>query len=116
MPAPLTAPSRPLATAQGLRELVQNWRDGAYEAAKRLQPGVRFDDLRCMRSPGRGAAGTEIARIYLNGGAPGGDTWVAPVYLLAQLTWCGCAQFWLRHAYPPRTEARSQGEPRGAAR
>ena len=73
--------------AQGVRELTQNWRDGALEVARRIwarrnQPGG-FEDLRFVRSD-KGKKAKVV--IYVNG-APG-PAWVAPVYAVAEYTWC----------------------------
>ena len=82
--------NRGWAAEDGVRELTQNWRDGALEVAKRIwaKAGVAaargFDDLRFVRCAGR--PGDVKIDVYVNGDT--GQAWQAPVYLVASYKWC----------------------------
>ena len=88
--SPTYARKRGWGEAEGIRELTQNWRDGALEVAKRIwaTQGVAhkraFGDLRFIRHAVNGND-LEVG-VYINGDA--GDAWVAPVYLIASYHWC----------------------------
>lgn len=94
--------------SQGLRELIQNLRDGALEAARRLRSSVTFDELRFVRSSKED--GHVVVRIYLNSGR--GAEWIKPVYLLAEFK-CECvilSASWSLPLLPCSCGMRGKGE------
>lgn len=87
--SPLYGKKRGWGVKDGLRELLQNWRDGAVEVAQRIwrSRGKRRRGIKDLRVVRFETANGEQTELYCNG-SNDPEAWVAPVFKIASFAWC----------------------------